>query len=203
MAPRIQGQLEDFEVGLKTDYPRVQAVRALDPGLSRAYMADNTLEEIQDMQKIFKRPELQDSLIETYQLLPSGGSIRVLTKFGTAIPLAGLGIGLGQAAHAAQQGDIPGAVAHTAGAFVGELPFGVGDAINETVSGTGLTDGTLQSNQNKVNQSLYKEPKNVYAPTGDKKFDSVAQPFIKMLNGVTPAPKKPKFKQTAIPALNY
>ena len=199
MAPRIQGQLDDFQVGLKTDSPRVQAVRALDPGLSRAYMADNTLEEIQDMQKIFKRPELQDSLIKTYQLLPSGGNIRVLTKFGTAIPLAGLGIGLGQAAVAAQQKDIPGAVAHTVGAFVGEFPV-VGDAIVETVTGTGLADGTLEGNLNRVPKQ---GPKNLYAPTGDKKWDDAAQPFIKMLNGVTPAPKKPKFKQTAIPALNY
>ena len=118
--PLIQSQLEDLEVGLETDSPRVQAVRALDPGLSRAYMADNTLEEIQDMQKILKRPELQNSLIQTYQLLPSGGNIKVLTKLGTAVPLVGLGIGFGQAAVAAQQGDYASAAVHTAGAVIGE-----------------------------------------------------------------------------------
>ena len=196
-APLIQGQLDDAEVGFRTDSPRVQAVRSLDPGLARAYMKDNTLEEIQDMQKILKRPELQDSLIQTYQLLPSGGSLKVLTKFGTAVPLAGLGIGLGQAGFAASQGDYASAAAHTAGAVIGEVPF-IGDAINETVSGSSVASGEL-----KDAPRIQMGPKNVAAPTGDKQWDNSTQPFIQMLNGVTPTPKKPKFKQTAIPALNF
>lgn len=194
-SPLIQAQLDDLEVGLETDAPRVQAVRSLDPGLARAYMKDNTLEEIQDMQKILKRPELQDSILQTYQLLPSGGSIRVLTKFGKAVPLAGLVGGLGEAAVAAQQGDYTGAAAHTAGAVIGEVPI-VGDVINETVSGSALASGEL-----KDAPRIQMGPKNVAAPTGDKQWDNSAQPFIQMLNGVKPKRKR-KFKQTAIPAFN-
>lgn len=193
-APLIQSQLDDLEVGLKTDAPRVEAIRSLDPGLARAYMKDNTLEEIQEMQKILKRPELQDSIIDSYRLLPSGGTIKTLTRIGTAVPLLGFAGGIGQAAAAAQQGDYAGAVAHTAGAIVGEVPV-IGDVINETVSGSAVASGEL-----KDAPRIKMGPKNVAAPTGDKKWDNTAQPFIQMLNGKTP---KPKFKQTAIPALNF
>ena len=194
-APLIQGQLGDLEVGLQTDAPRVQAIRSLDPGLARAYMKDNTLEEIQGMQKILKRPELQDSIIDSYRLLPSGGTMKVLTKIGAGVPLLGLAGGLGQAAVAAQQGDYAGAAAHTAGAVIGEVPV-VGDVINETISGSAVASGEL-----KDAPRIHMGPKNVAAPTGNKKWDNSAQPFIQMLNGVKPT--KPKFKQTAIPALNF
>ena len=111
---------------------------------------------------------------------PTGRQVgKGLAKLGAAVPLASLGIGLGQAAHAAQQGDYAGAAAHTAGAIVGEVPI-FGDAIVESVSGTGLADGTLQGNLNRIPK---KGPKNTAAPTGITAFDNVAQPLIKGLAG--------------------
>jgi hypothetical protein len=126
--------------------------------------------------------------------LPRGGS--KAAKW--LLPGASLTIGFGQAGHAASQGDYAGAAAHGVGALVGEVPL-IGDAVVESVAGTGLTDGTLQGNLNRVPK---KGPKNTAAPTGNKKFDNVFQPFNKMLNGITPTPKKPDFKQTAISAFN-
>jgi hypothetical protein len=114
------------------------------------------------------------------------------------LPGASLSIGFGQAGHAASQGDYAGAAAHGVGALVGEVPL-IGDAVVESVAGTGLADGTLQGNLNRVPKQ---GPKNTAAPTGDKKFDNVFQPFNQMLNGITPTPKKPDFKQTAISAFN-
>ena len=124
-------------------------------------------------------------------LTPGGGSLkfnpngrqvgRGLAKLGVAVPLVGLGIGLGQAGHAASQGDYV-AAGHTAAALVGEIPI-VGDVIVESVAGTGVADGTLQSNLDRVNQTLYQEPKNTAAPTGITAFDNVAQPLIKGLAG--------------------
>ena len=114
---------------------------------------------------------------------PNGRQVgKGLAKLGMAVPLVGLGIGFGQAGHAASQGDYAGAAAHTAGALIGEVPI-VGDVIVDSVAGTGLADGTLQSNQNRVNQTLYQEPKNTAAPTGITAFDDVAQPLIKGLAG--------------------
>ena len=54
LAPRIQAQIEDVQTGIKTDSPRVEAIRKLDPKLERAYMPDNTPEEIADMRKVIK-----------------------------------------------------------------------------------------------------------------------------------------------------
>ena len=79
---RIAPQLEDVKVGIATDQPRVQAIRAADPRLANAYMATNTAEEIAAMQPI-ARGLGEDTLIQTYQqLLPDfkGGKaiLRVL-----------------------------------------------------------------------------------------------------------------------------
>jgi hypothetical protein len=129
-------------------------------------------------------------------------SIGAAKSFGKAskwlVPGASLTIGFGQAGHAASQGDYAGAAAHGVGALVGEVPL-IGDAVVESVAGTGLADGTLQGNLNRVAK---KGPKTTAAPTGNKKFDNVFQPFHKMLYGITPTPKKPDFKQTAISAFN-
>jgi hypothetical protein len=62
------------------------------------------------------------------------------------------------------------------------LEAGVDVATSE-LQGGNLADGTLQSNQDKVKQTLYQEPKNTAAPTGDTTFDAVAQPLIKGLAG--------------------
>ena len=79
---RIAPQLEDVKVGIATDQPRVQAIRAADPRLANAYMATNTAEEIAAMQPI-ARGLAEDVKIQTYQqLLPDfkGGKaiLRVL-----------------------------------------------------------------------------------------------------------------------------
>ena len=67
---RIAPQLEDVKVGIATDQPRVQAIRAADPRLANAYMATNTAEEIAAMQPI-ARGLAEDVKIQTYQqLLP-------------------------------------------------------------------------------------------------------------------------------------
>ena len=79
---RVAPQLEDVKVGIATDQPRVQAIRAADPRLANAYMPTNTAEEIAAMQPI-ARGLAEDVKIQTYQqLLPDfkGGKaiLRVL-----------------------------------------------------------------------------------------------------------------------------
>jgi hypothetical protein len=81
------------------------------------------------------------------------------------------------------------------------LDTGVDIATGDLDGGT-LANGELLYNQQKVSKLLQQGPNNTAAPTGDEKWDSAAQPFIKMLNGITPTPKKPDFKQTAISAFN-
>jgi hypothetical protein len=65
---RVAPQLEDVKVGIATDQPRVQAIRAADPRLANAYMVTNTAEEIAAMQPI-ARGLGEDTLIQTYQQL--------------------------------------------------------------------------------------------------------------------------------------
>jgi len=77
------------------------------------------------------------------------GLKRNALRYGTAIPLAGAVIGFGQAGHAASQGDYAGAVAHSVGAVVGEVPI-VGDVAVESVAGTAVADGTVTGRQQDV-----------------------------------------------------
>jgi len=65
---RIAPQLEDVKIGIATDQPRVQAIRAADPRLANAYMATNTAEEIAAMQPI-ARGLAENVKIQTYQQL--------------------------------------------------------------------------------------------------------------------------------------
>lgn len=65
---RIAPQLEDVKVGIATDQPRVEAIRAADPRLANAYMPTNTAEEIAAMQPI-ARGLAEDVKIGTYQRL--------------------------------------------------------------------------------------------------------------------------------------
>lgn len=150
------------------------------------------------------RRQQQQLLSIKDNMLTSPSSMSNARRFGRAakwLPVAGAVAGFGQAGMAASQGDYAGAAAHGIGALVGEVPI-VGDVAVESVAGSPVADGTLQSNLRRANQILRKGPKNTAAPTGDKKFDNVFQPFNKMLNGITPTPKKPNFKQTAISAFN-
>lgn len=115
---RIAPQLEDVKVGIATDQPRVQAIRKAAPGLERAYMPDNTAEEIAKMQKI-ARALPEEVKIQTYkQLIIQGGT----AKFRAA----GVGSAAGfitseEAMTKLREGDYAGAV-QAAGTemFVGE-----------------------------------------------------------------------------------
>ena len=107
---RIAPQLADFEVGKATDAPRVQAIRKI-PGLERAYMADNTVEEIAQMKKIARSPAIEPAIIGAYQQLvvpkTTGGGYRLsfpnrligagkaLTKFPGPIDDIAVGTGFG------------------------------------------------------------------------------------------------------------
>ena len=71
-----------------------------------------------------------DDILQTFHGPSKLGMRRNLLRWGTAVPLAGAVIGFGQAGHAASQGDYAGAVAHSVGAVVGEVPI-VGDVAVE------------------------------------------------------------------------
>ena len=81
------------------------------------------------------------------------------------------------------------------------MDTGVDIATGDLDGGT-LANGELLYNQEKVRKLLQQGPVNTAAPTGDKEWDSAAQPFLKMLNGLPSTPKKPDFKQSAISAFN-
>ena len=135
-----------------------------------------------DRQDIKRNPIGADDIIADRQIKISKlGMRRNMLRLGTALPLAGLGIGLGQAGHAASQGDYAGAAAHGVGALVGEVPI-IGDVAVESVAGTSVADGELAPNLAKVDKALKIGPEPVNLdPTGDEDFDAVAQPFLKML----------------------
>lgn len=75
--------------------------------------------------------------------------------------------------------------------LTGGSPAQAGEAFLETgvdvatgdLQGGNLADGTLQTNLDKVKNTLYQEPVNIAAPTGVTTFDDVAQPLIKGLAG--------------------
>jgi len=75
--------------------------------------------------------------------------------------------------------------------LTGGSPAQAGEAFLETgvdvatsdLQGGNLADGTLQTNLDKVENTLYQEPVNIAAPTGVTTFDDVAQPLIKGLAG--------------------
>lgn len=77
----IQSQLEDVEVGIATDAPRVKAIRLI-PGLEDAYKKANTAEQIASMQKIARNPNVRDLIIQSYGSLlrPRNGAL-ALTPF--------------------------------------------------------------------------------------------------------------------------
>lgn len=88
---RIAPQLEDVKVGIATDQPRVQAIRAADPRLAKAYMPTNTAEEIAAMQPI-ARGLAEDVKIQSYrQLLNFKGGKAVLG----ALPIVGAAFDVG------------------------------------------------------------------------------------------------------------
>tara|TARA_B100001559_G_scaffold319005_1_gene327310 strand:+ start:42 stop:1199 length:1158 start_codon:yes stop_codon:yes gene_type:complete len=138
LAPRITDQLEDVKVGIQTDSPRVEAIRALDPRLKDAYKATNTAEDIAEMKGVIKNiPE--ENIIQTYRPLPEfkGGSMRM--KAARALPLIGLGVTAYVAGGQAMAGDLVGA----GGTLLDEAVGEVGLDSTPVASGT-LTDAPRQ-----------------------------------------------------------
>ena len=138
LAPRISNQLEDVKVGIQTDSPRVEAVRALDPRLKDAYKATNTAEDIAEMKGVIQTiPE--ENIIQTYRPLPEfkGGSMRL--KAARAIPLIGIGVTAYVAGGQALAGDLVGA----GGTLLDEAVSEVGLDSQPAASGT-LTDAPRQ-----------------------------------------------------------
>ncbi len=94
LAPRITNQLEDVKVGIQSDSPRVEAIRALDPRLKDAYKATNTAEDIAEMKGVIQTiPE--QKLIQAYQpLVPNfaGGALKLVPGIGkVGVALTALG----------------------------------------------------------------------------------------------------------------
>ena len=138
LVPRITDQLEDVKVGIQTDSPRVEAVRALDPRLKDAYKITNTAEDIAEMKGVIQTiPE--ENIIQTYRPLPEfkGGSMRL--KAARAIPLIGLGVTAYVAGGQAMAGDLVGA----GGTLLDEAVSEVGLDSQPAASGT-LTDAPRQ-----------------------------------------------------------
>jgi len=102
---RIAPQLEDVQVGIATDQPRVQAIRAADPRLARAYMPTNTAEEIAAMQPI-ARALSEDVKIQSYRQLLNFGNGKATLNRAALTGLAAAGVAalgpLGTAASAAE-----------------------------------------------------------------------------------------------------
>ena len=82
---RIAPQLEDVKVGIATDQPRVQAIRAADPRLAKAYMPTNTAEEIAAMQPI-ARGLAEDVKIQTYKPLLNVKGGKILFGVASLVP---------------------------------------------------------------------------------------------------------------------
>ena len=138
LAPRISNQLEDVKVGIQTDSPRVEAVRALDPRLKDAYKATNTAEDIAEMKGVIQTiPE--ENIIQTYRPLPEfkGGSMRL--KAARAIPFVGPVVAAYVAGGQVLAGDLVGA----GGTLLDEAVSEVGLDSQPAASGT-LTDAPRQ-----------------------------------------------------------
>lgn len=138
LAPRITDQLEDVKVGIQTDSPRVEAVRALDPRLKDAYKATNTAEDIAEMKGVIQTIP-KENIIQTYRPLPEfkGGSMRL--KAARALPFVGLGVAAYVAGGQALAGDLVGA----GGTLLDEAVGEVGLDSTPVASGT-LTDAPRQ-----------------------------------------------------------
>ena len=159
LAPRITNQLEDVKVGIQTDSPRVEAVRALDPRLKDAYKATNTAEDIVEMKGVIKSiPNIKEQLIKTYQVLPklSKGSFRlsflpgaeemiqavVKNPFGAAVGAASMIEP--EAVTSAMQGDYRQAVEQTA------IGAGVGAGIQQALKVNPVQQAKLASYASKI-----------------------------------------------------
>lgn len=133
LAPRIAGQRELVDIAKTTDAPRIQVMREI-PGLERAYMADNTAEEIAEMKVIANDPANKPKVIKAYQaLITDNGGIRLSPQLAAGkIYQKGLGAAGGlltseEGLTKALEGDLVGAVQAAGKEMV------IGEAIGQAV----------------------------------------------------------------------
>ena len=143
---RIAPQLEDVQVGISTDQPRVQAIRAADPRLAKAYMATNTAEEIAAMQPI-ARALSEDVKIQSYQQLkPTFKGGKAVLQ---ALPFLGLGAAVVTAGQQAMAGERKAAAATLAEGVAGEVPV-----VGEIVQSEPVAGGTFADVQRRTQEGI-------------------------------------------------
>lgn len=161
-------------------------------GMRPSYMPDFSKADLDNRKKAFDvlyKDFIQADIDKTIPLLLKDGSAkfnRNLSKFGKGVSKI-----LPGSVDDAIIGGVVATGAAGATLLTGGSPAQAGEAFLETgvdvatgdLQGGNLADGTLQTNLDKVKNTLYQEPVNIAAPTGVTTFDDVAQPLIKGLAG--------------------
>ena len=181
---RIAPQLEDVKVGIATDQPRVQAIRKAAPGLERAYMPDNTAEEIAKMQKI-ARALPEEVKIQTYkQLVFDKGTVKLAAgarRAAGVLPFAGAIAGGLVAGGQAMAGDIEGAKVTAFETAAGEVPV-VGDLFTADPAASGTLEGAQQAAMEVRRQE--QQPKSAAAKILDDPLNELEYAGKQILGGL-------------------
>jgi hypothetical protein len=181
---RIAPQLEDVKVGIATDQPRVQAIRKAAPGLERAYMPDNTAEEIAKMQKI-ARALPEEVKIQTYkQLVFDKGTVKLAAgarRAAGVLPFAGAIAGGLVAGGQAMAGDIEGAKVTAFETAAGEVPV-VGDIFTADPAASGTLEGAQQAAMEVRRQE--QQPKSAAAKILDDPLNELEYAGKQILGGL-------------------
>ena len=181
---RIAPQLEDVKVGIATDQPRVQAIRKAAPGLERAYMPDNTAEEIAKMQKI-ARALPEEVKIQTYkQLVFDKGAVKLAAgarRAAGVLPFAGAIAGGLVAGGQAMAGDIEGAKVTAFETAAGEVPV-VGDLFTADPAASGTLEGAQQAAMEVRRQE--QQPKSAAAKILDDPLNELEYAGKQILGGL-------------------
>ena len=181
---RIAPQLEDVKVGIATDQPRVQAIRKAAPGLERAYMPDNTAEEIAKMQKI-ARALPEEVKIQTYkQLVFDKGTVKLAAgarRAAGVLPFAGAIAGGLVAGGQAMAGDIEGAKVTAFETAAGEVPV-VGDLFTADPVASGTLEGAQQAAMEVRRQE--QQPKSAAAKILDDPLNELEYAGKQILGGL-------------------
>jgi hypothetical protein len=181
---RIAPQLEDVKVGIATDQPRVQAIRKAAPGLERAYMPDNTAEEIAKMQKI-ARALPEEVKIQSYkQLIFDKGAVKLAAgarRAAGVLPFAGAIAGGLVAGGQAMAGDIEGAKVTAFETAAGEVPV-VGDIFTADPAASGTLEGAQQAAMEVRRQE--QQPKSVAAKILDDPLNELEYAGKQILGGL-------------------
>ena len=181
---RIAPQLEDVKVGIATDQPRVQAIRKAAPGLERAYMPDNTAEEIAKMQKI-ARALPEEVKIQSYkQLIFDKGAVKLAAgarRAAGVLPFAGAIAGGLVAGGQAMAGDIEGAKVTAFETAAGEVPV-VGDLFTADPAASGTLEGAQQAAMEVRRQE--QQPKSAAAKILDDPLNELEYAGKQILGGL-------------------